>query len=204
VWDKAESALESSLKNNKIPYALAPGDAAFYGPKLDIYLRDSIGREWQCGTIQVDMNLPERFDLSYIDERGEKRRPIMLHRALLGSIERFMGVLLESTGGNLPLWLSPEPVVVAPISEKYDDYAIEVKNALRADGVHARADLRAEKVNYKIRELSLAKTPIIAVVGEKEAADKTITIRRLGIEKQETIALADFVAQMKDAVKLPE
>ena len=150
------------------------------------------------------MNLPERFDLSYIGEDGEKHRPIMLHRALLGSIERFMGILLESTGGNLPLWLSPEAVVVTPISEKYRDYAVAVADALRAAGVYVRTDLRDEKVNYKIRELSLAKTPIIAVVGEKESADKTVTLRRLGVEKQETVALDKFVEDMRAAVKMPE
>ena len=140
---------------------------------------------------------------SYIGEDGEKHRPIMLHRALVGSIERFMGVLLESTGGNLPLWLSPEPVVVTPISEKFRDYAVEVANRLRDAGVYARADLRDEKVNYKIRELSLAKTPIIAVVGEKEMENKTVTLRRLGVEKQETVSMDEFVSQMRDAVKMP-
>ena len=149
------------------------------------------------------MNLPERFDLSYIGEDGEKHRPIMLHRAMLGSIERFMGILLESTGGNLPLWLSPEPVVVAPISEKFREYAEDIVEQLRDNGVYARADLRDEKVNYKIRELSLAKTPIIAVVGEKEMADKTVTLRRLGVEKQETMPLSEFIEQIKNAVKLP-
>jgi len=151
----------------------------------------------------MDMNLPERFDLSYVGEDGEKHRPIMLHRAMLGSIERFMGILLESTGGNLPLWLSPEPVVVAPISEKHAEYANEVVSALRAAGVNARADLRDEKVNYKIRELSLAKTPIIAVVGEKEMADKMVTLRRLGVEKQESMPLAEFVQMMQDSIKMP-
>ena len=204
IWDKAENALRNALEKNGIPYEVAKGDAAFYGPKIDNYLKDSMGRVWQCGTVQLDMNLPERFDLSYIGEDGEKHRPIMLHRAMLGSIERFMGILLESTGGNLPLWLSPEPVVVAPISEKYDDYAKAVVAGLRAVGVYARADLRAEKVSYKIRELSLAKTPIIAVVGEKEAADKTVNLRRLGVEAQEIVQLDEFVAQMKEAVKLPE
>ncbi len=203
IWDKAEGALQHALDANGINYEIAHGDAAFYGPKIDIYLKDSIGRTWQCGTVQLDMNLPERFDLSYIGEDGEKHRPIMLHRAMLGSIERFMGVLLESTGGNLPLWLSPEPVVVTPISEKYKDYAMEVVNELRSIGVYSRADLRDEKVNYKIRELSLTKTPIIAVVGEKESADKTVTLRRLGTDKQETISLADFIAQMQNAVKMP-
>jgi threonyl-tRNA synthetase len=203
VWDKAEGALKHALDANGIEYEIAEGDAAFYGPKIDNYLKDSMGRVWQCGTVQLDMNLPERFDLSYVGEDGEKHRPIMLHRALLGSIERFMGVLLESTGGNLPLWLSPEPVVVTPISEKQADYANEVVNALRAAGVYCRADLRDEKVNYKIRELSLAKTPIIAVVGDKEAADKMVTLRRLGVEKQETKSLDAFVAEMRDAIKMP-
>ena len=187
----------------QLEYEIAEGDAAFYGPKIDNYLKDSMGRIWQCGTIQLDMNLPERFDLSYVGEDGEKHRPIMLHRAMLGSIERFMGILLESTGGNLPLWLSPEPVVVAPISGKVSEYATMVADELRNAGVWARADLRDEKVNYKIRELSLAKTPIIAVVGEKEAADKTVTLRRLGIDKQETMSLSEFIAQMSDAVKMP-
>ncbi len=204
IWDKAEGGLKHALDANNIEYEIAEGDAAFYGPKIDIYLKDSMGRTWQCGTVQLDMNLPERFDLSYIGEDGEKHRPIMLHRALLGSIERFMGVLLESTGGNLPLWLSPEPVVVTPISEKHKEYAQAVTDALRAAGVHARADLRDEKVNYKIRELSLAKTPIIAVVGEKEAADKTVTLRRLGEEKQQTVALDAFVEEMRAAVKMPD
>ena len=188
---------------NGIEYEIAENDAAFYGPKIDNYLKDSMGRVWQCGTVQLDMNLPERFDLSYIGEDGERHRPIMLHRALLGSIERFMGVLLESTGGNLPLWLSPEPVVVVPVSEKYKDYAEKVVADLRDAGIHARADLRDEKVNYKVRDLSLAKTPIIAVVGEKESVDKTVTLRKLGIEKQEVVALDAFVKQMSDAIKMP-
>ena len=203
IWDKAEGALKRALDDNGIEYEIAEGDAAFYGPKIDNYLKDSMGRIWQCGTVQLDMNLPERFDLSYVGEDGEKHRPIMLHRAMLGSIERFMGILLESTGGNLPLWLSPEPVVVAPISGKVSEYATMVADELRNAGVWARADLRDEKVNYKIRELSLAKTPIIAVVGEKEAADKTVTLRRLGVDKQETMPLSEFIAQMVDAVKLP-
>ena len=203
VWDKAEGALKHALDANGIEYEIAEGDAAFYGPKIDNYLKDSMGRIWQCGTVQLDMNLPERFDLSYIGEDGEKHRPIMLDRAMLGSIERFMGILLESTGGNLPLWLSPEPVVVTPISEKFKDYALEIVNELREAGVYCRADLRDEKVNYKIRELSLAKTPIIAVVGEKEAADKMVALRRLGVEKQETIPLAEFIDQIKNAIKMP-
>ena len=162
-----------------------------------------MGRVWQCGTVHLDMNLPERFDLSYVGEDGEKHRPIMLHRAMLGSIERFMGVLLESTGGNLPLWLSPEPVVVAPISQKHAEYANEIVAELRWAGVNARADLRDEKVNYKIRELSLAKTPIIAIVGEKEMAEKMVTLRRLGVEAQESMSMAEFIEMMKNDVKMP-
>ena len=203
IWDKAEGALKHALDANGIEYEIAPGDAAFYGPKIDNYLKDALGRTWQCGTVQLDMNLPERFDLSYIGEDGEKHRPIMLHRAMLGSIERFMGILLESTGGNLPLWLSPEPVVVTPISEKFRDYAVEIADRLRDAGAYARTDLRDEKVNYKIRELSLAKTPIIAVVGEKEMENKTVTLRRLGRDGQETVPVDEFIDQMVAAVKMP-
>ena len=203
VWDFAEDTLRKSLDAAGVEYIIAEGEGAFYGPKICAYLWDAIGRKWQCGTVQLDMNLPERFDLSYIGEDGEKHRPIMLHRAILGSIERFMGILLESTAGNLPLWLSPEPVVVVPVSEKYREYAEKVVAELRAVGVYTRADLRDEKVNYKVRDLSLAKTPIIAVVGEKEMADSTVTLRRLGVEKQEVKKLADFVGEMESAIKLP-
>ena len=203
IWDLCENALSNALTTHGYAFEINPGEGAFYGPKLEFVLRDALGREWQCGTIQVDMNLPERFDVSYIGEDGEKHRPIMLHRAMLGSIERFIGVLLESTGGNLPLWLSPEPVVVVPISEKYKDYANVVVDQLRNAGVYVRADLRDEKVNYKVRELSLAKTPIIAVVGEKEMTDNTVALRYLGKEGQDVKPLAEFVEYMKNAIKMP-
>ena len=203
IWDKAEGALKNALDKNGIEYEIAENDAAFYGPKIDNYLKDSMGRVWQCGTVQLDMNLPERFDLSYIGEDGEKHRPIMLHRAMLGSIERFMGILLESTGGNLPLWLSPEPVVVVPVSEKFREYAERVVSELRDNGVNARADLRDEKVNYKVRELSLSKTPIIAVVGEKEMENESVTLRYLGKDGQDIKPLSEFVSDMQAAVKLP-
>lgn len=203
IWDFAEDTLRKALDSAGVEYIVAEGEGAFYGPKICAYLWDAIGRKWQCGTVQLDMNLPERFDLSYIGEDGEKHRPIMLHRAMLGSIERFFGILLESTGGNLPLWLSPEPVVVAPVSEKFKDYAESVVQQLRDAGVYARADLRDEKVNYKIRELSLAKTPIIAVVGEKEMNDKTVTLRYLGKDGQDVKSLDEFVEYMKNAVKMP-
>ena len=203
IWDLCEKSLANALTAHGYSFEINPGEGAFYGPKLEFILRDAIGREWQCGTIQVDMNLPERFDISYIGEDGEKHRPVMLHRALFGSIERFMGILLENHAGNLPLWLSPEPVVVVPVSEKYREYADKIVADLRAAGIYARADLRDEKVNYKIRELSLAKTPIIAVVGEKEQADKSVALRRLGVEQQEVISLDAFINQMIDAVKMP-
>lgn len=203
VWDFAEDTLRKALDTAGVEYIVAEGEGAFYGPKICAYLWDAIGRKWQCGTVQLDMNLPERFDLTYIGEDGEKHRPIMLHRAMLGSIERFFGILLESTAGVLPLWLSPEPVVVTPVSEKYKDYANEVVEQLRKVGVYARADLRDEKVNYKIRELSLTKTPIIAVVGEKEMNDKTVTLRYFGKQEQKTESLSDFVKYMADAIKLP-
>ena len=203
VWDFAEDTLRKALDASGVEYVVAEGEGAFYGPKICAYLWDAIGRKWQCGTVQLDMNLPERFDLSYIGEDGEKHRPIMLHRAMLGSIERFFGILLESTAGVLPLWLSPEPVVVTPVSEKYKDYANEVVDQLHKVGVYARADLRDEKVNYKIRELSLTKTPIIAVVGEKEMNDKTVTLRYFGKQEQKTESLSDFVKYMANAIKLP-
>jgi threonyl-tRNA synthetase len=204
IWDKAERALQNALEQNHLPFEVAKGDAAFYGPKIDIYLKDSIGRTWQCGTVQMDMNLPERFDLSYIGEDGQKHRPIMLHRALMGSVERFVGILLESTGGNLPLWLSPEPVVVVPVSDKFNDYANEVVAMLKNESIVSRSDNRSETVPYKVRDLSLIKTPIIAVVGEKESNDRTVTLRRLGVEKQEVMKLDDFVTEMRKSVKMPE
>lgn len=203
IWDFTETALAHSLQSVGLQYTVAKGEGAFYGPKIGIYLWDAVGRKWQCGTVQLDMNLPERFDLSYIGEDGEKHRPIMLHRAILGSIERFMGVLLESTGGVLPVWLSPEPVVVTPVSEKYKDYANEVLARLISVGVHARADLRDEKVNYKIRELSLMKTPIIAVVGEKEQESKTVMLRFFGEDKQQLVLLDEFVSNMEHLIQLP-
>jgi threonyl-tRNA synthetase len=203
IWDRAEGALRHALEANGIAYEIAEGDAAFYGPKIDNYLRDSMGRVWQCGTIQLDMNLPERFDLAYVGEDGEKHRPIMLHRAMLGSIERFMGILLESTGGNLPLWLSPDPVVTLPVSDRFNDYANALVLELQGVGVNARADLRSETVPHKVRDLSLSKTPIIAVVGEKEIAENTVAIRRLGSDKQEIMKKYDFTKYMVEQTKMP-
>ena len=196
LWDKTETALAQALTDMGYKYTLNPGDGAFYGPKLDFKVKDAIGREWQLGTLQVDMNLPERFDVSYIGEDGEKHRPIMLHRALFGSLERFTGIMIEHYAGKFPFWLAPVQAVVATITDDGDEYAAEVVKALKKAGIRAEIDLRNEKISYKIREHSLKKVPVVLVIGKKEAADKTVTIRRLGQEKQETLALGDVVAKL--------
>ena len=203
IWDICEKALANALTNHGYEFEINEGEGAFYGPKLEFILKDAIGREWQCGTIQVDMNLPQRFDISYIGEDGEKHQPVMLHRALFGSIERFLGILIEHHAGKLPLWLSPEQVVVCPIVSEMNDYAEEVAAKLRAAGLYAKTDLRNEKINYKIREHSVAKIPVIAVVGAKEKENGTVTVRRLGSEKQELMALDDFIAALKKEATMP-
>ncbi|MDR1694658.1 MAG: threonine--tRNA ligase [Lactobacillaceae bacterium] len=203
VWDISEKALANALTNHGYKFEINEGEGAFYGPKLEFILKDAIGREWQCGTVQVDMNLPERFDISYIGEDGEKHRPVMLHRALFGSIERFLGILIEHHAGRLPLWLAPLQVVVAPIVSEFDGYANEVAGLLRKSKISVETDLRNEKINYKIREHSLAKTPIIVVVGGKEKDSRTVTIRRIGSEKQETFALDDFLKMVTEEAKMP-
>lgn len=203
VWDISEKALANALEHNGYEYEINPGEGAFYGPKLEFILKDAIGREWQCGTVQMDMNLPQRFDISYIGEDGEKHQPVMLHRALFGSIERFLGILIENHAGKLPLWLSPEQVVVAPITSDFDDYAQEVTEKLRRAGIYAKSDLRNEKINYKVREHSVAKIPVIAVVGAKEKENQTVTIRRIGSDKQEVMKLDDFIKAMVDEATMP-
>ena len=196
LWDKTETALAQALTDMGYKYTLNPGDGAFYGPKLDFKVKDAIGREWQLGTLQVDMNLPERFDVSYVGEDGEKHRPIMLHRALFGSLERFTGIMIEHYAGKFPFWLAPVQAVVATITDDGDEYAAEVVKALKKAGIRAEIDLRNEKISYKIREHSLKKVPVVLVIGKKEAADGTVTIRRLGQEKQETLALGDVIAKL--------
>ena len=203
IWDLCENSLAHALEKHGYAYEINPGEGAFYGPKLEFILRDAIGREWQCGTIQVDMNLPERFDISYIGEDGEKHRPVMLHRALFGSIERFLGILIEHHAGKLPLWLSPLQVMVAPIVSEFDGYAEEVAEALDKAGLKVETDLRNEKINYKVREHSLAKIPVIAVVGAKEKENRTVTVRRLGSEKQEEMSLNEFVEKLKAEAQMP-
>jgi len=203
IWDISEKALANALEKHGYAYEINEGEGAFYGPKLEFILRDAIGREWQCGTVQMDMNLPQRFDISYIGEDGEKHQPVMLHRALFGSIERFLGILIEHHAGKLPLWLSPEQVVVAPIVSEFDDYAEEVARKLRAAGLSAKTDLRNEKINYKIREHSVAKIPVIAVVGAKERENGTVTVRRLGSDKQEVLKLEDFISALQTEAQMP-
>lgn len=203
IWDVCEQALANALTNHGYEFEINEGEGAFYGPKLEFILKDAIGREWQCGTIQVDMNLPQRFDISYIGEDGEKHQPVMLHRALFGSIERFLGILIEHHAGKLPLWLSPEQVVVCPIVSDLNGYAEEAAAKLRAAGLYAKTDLRNEKITYKIREHSVAKIPVIAVVGAKEKENGTVTVRRLGSEKQEVMKLDDFIAALVKEAAMP-
>ncbi|MHC8508702.1 MAG: threonine--tRNA ligase [Rhodospirillales bacterium] len=197
VWDRAEKALYEATTAAGVGLEMNPGEGAFYGPKLEFVLRDAIGRDWQCGTLQVDFVLPERLDANYIAEDGEKHRPVMLHRAILGSFERFIGILIENHAGRFPLWLAPVQVVVAPITNDSDDYAVQAAEAFRAAGLHTETDLRNEKINYKIREHSAAKTPVIAVVGRREAEAGTVALRRLGGAEQEIVALADASAMLK-------
>jgi threonyl-tRNA synthetase len=189
VWDKAEAALMAALKASGRPYTLNKGEGAFYGPKLEYVLRDAIGRDWQCGTVQVDLNLPGRLGAFYIDEHSNKVTPVMLHRAMFGSLERFTGILIEHYAGHLPLWLSPLQAVIATITDEADDYARAVAAPAARRGLRVEEDLRNEKINYKVREHSLAKVPALLVVGRKEAAERTVSIRRLGKEGQTVLPL---------------
>jgi threonyl-tRNA synthetase len=197
VWDRAERDLRETIDASGIPYALAPGEGAFYGPKLEFHLRDTIGRSWQCGTLQLDFILPERLGASYIGEDGQKHRPVMLHRAIFGSMERFIGVLIENYAGKFPFWLAPVQVVVATITSEGDAHAQRVKAALDAAGLRSELDLRNEKINYKVREHSLGKVPVMLVVGKREAENDSVALRRLGVEKQEVLALGEAVNKLK-------
>ncbi len=196
TWDKAERALLEAAKAAGLDTELNPGEGAFYGPKLEFVLKDAIGRDWQCGTLQVDFVLPERLDANYVAEDGQKKRPVMLHRAVLGSFERFLGILIENYAGRFPLWLAPVQAVVAPIVSDADDYANEVAAALKAAGLRVEVDLRNEKINAKVRDHSLAKVPVIVVVGRREAENRTVALRRLGSEKQEVLALTEAQAKL--------
>ncbi|WP_150286907.1 threonine--tRNA ligase [Rhabdaerophilum calidifontis] len=210
LWDRAEAVMTRVLETieaqsgGRIRTAINPGEGAFYGPKFEYVLRDAIGRDWQCGTTQVDFNLPERFGAFYIGEDGEKHQPVMIHRAICGSMERFLGILIESYAGHFPLWLAPEQVVVCPITSEADDYAERVTEALFAAGLRARADLRNEKISYKVREHSLAKVPVIFAVGKREAEEKTVTIRRLGSQEQKTMPLDAALAALENEAVPPD
>ncbi|HEY5622129.1 MAG TPA: threonine--tRNA ligase [Gammaproteobacteria bacterium] len=201
VWDRAEQALRSAMDDLDLDYSVNPGEGAFYGPKIEFVLRDAIGREWQCGTLQVDLNLPGRLGATYIGEDGERHTPVLLHRAIFGSLERFIGILLEHYAGNLPFWLAPLQIIVATITSDGDDYALEVVEALGAAGLRADADLRNEKINLKVREHSLAKTPAIIAVGNREVENRTVSVRRLGHKGQRVLPLDEaidgFVAEAK-------
>ena len=197
VWDKAESALENAIKKLNYPYKVDEGDGAFYGPKLDFVLTDAIGREWQCGTFQADFNLPDRLDAEYVGEDGNKHHPVMIHRAILGSFERFIGILIENYSGKLPFWLAPQQVVVASIVSEVNDYAIEVKELLEDQNIRAEIDLRNEKISYKVREHSSKKVPIILAIGKKEKTDQTVSVRRIGSNDTEVLDLKEAIKQIK-------
>jgi threonyl-tRNA synthetase len=203
VWDKSEAALLEAIKQSKLEYTINKGEGAFYGPKIEFVLRDAIGRDWQCGTLQVDLNLPNRLGATFVDKDGTKKVPVMLHRALFGSLERFIGILIENYAGKLPFWLSPTQAVVCPIAEENNDYVKKLFEDLFKEGIKCEVDLRNQKINYKVREHSLAKVPMIIVCGKKEVAENTVTVRRLGSEKQETIKREDLIKNMLIANKLP-
>ena len=204
VWDKAEAALKHAVEVAGQDYELNPGEGAFYGPKLEYVLRDAIGRDWQCGTTQVDLNLPGRLGAFYIGDDSSKHIPVMIHRAMFGSLERFTGILIEHHAGHLPLWLAPLQVKVCPITSEADDYAVSVVEALRAAGIRAEADLRNEKINYKVREHSLAKVPAIFAVGGREAENTTVSIRRLGSKHQSVKPLDEAIAALVDEALPPD
>lgn len=201
-WDKSENALRTALDQAGMTYAIFEGEGAFYGPKLEYVLRDAIGRDWQCGTLQVDFNLPERFKTTYIAASGERLAPVMLHRALFGSLERFTGILIEQYAGKLPFWLAPRQVVVASITSEADDYVAELVETLRAGGISAEADIRNEKINYKVREHSVSKVPVILAVGAREIEERTVSVRRLG-QKQTSVDTLDNVAATLRAEATP-
>ncbi|GGE47809.1 threonine--tRNA ligase [Agaricicola taiwanensis] len=210
LWDKAEAAMADVLKQveatsgGKVKTGINPGEGAFYGPKFEYVLRDAIGRDWQCGTTQVDFNMPGRFGAFYIGADGERKTPVMIHRAIFGSLERFTGILIEHFAGHFPLWLSPLQVMVATITSAADDYAFEVTAEMRKAGLRVEADIRNEKITYKVREHSLAKVPVLAVVGKKEAEERTVSVRRLGSTDQMTLKLDDFIAQLRDEAVAPD
>ncbi len=203
VWDKSESALLEAVKKSKLKYEINKGEGAFYGPKIEFVLRDAIGRDWQCGTLQVDLNLPSRLGASYVASDGSKKIPVMLHRALFGSLERFIGILIEHYAGKLPLWLAPLQIVVLPIASEFDDYAKKIFQQCIKAGINTEVDLKNQKINYKIREHSLSKVPLLFICGQKELSNNSVTIRKLGSEKQETLPLVEAIENISNMNKLP-
>tara|TARA_B100000579_G_scaffold120811_1_gene97215 strand:+ start:1370 stop:3286 length:1917 start_codon:yes stop_codon:yes gene_type:complete len=203
VWDKSESALLEAIKKSKLKYEINKGEGAFYGPKIEFVLRDAIGRDWQCGTLQVDLNLPSRLGASYVANDGSKKVPVMLHRALFGSLERFIGILIEHYAGKLPLWISPLKAVVLPIASEFDNYAKNIFEQLMKAGINTEVDLKNQKINYKIREHSLSKVPLLLICGQKEVDSKSITIRKLGSDKQETLPLDTALKKISENNKFP-
>ena len=193
VWDKAEASLLEAVKASKLEYSINKGEGAFYGPKIEFVLRDAIGRDWQCGTLQVDLNLPGRLDASYVDKDGSKKVPVMLHRALFGSLERFIGILIENYAGKFPFWISPLQTVVIPISEEFNSYAIEISKKIKNSGISSLVDLKNQNLNYKIRDHSLAKIPLLLICGKKEVDSNSVTIRRLDSNKQENMDIDQFL-----------
>ncbi len=193
IWDKAEASLLEAVKASKLEYSINKGEGAFYGPKIEFVLRDAIGRDWQCGTLQVDLNLPGRLDASYVDKDGTKKVPVMLHRALFGSLERFIGILIENYAGKFPFWISPLQTMVIPISEEFNDYAVEVFNKIKNVGISSAVDLKNNNLNYKIRDHSLAKIPVLLICGKKEVDSNSVTIRRLDSNKQENMDIDQFL-----------
>ena len=201
VWDQAEAALKTALDSSGLEFSHNPGEGAFYGPKLEFVLRDAIGRDWQCGTHQVDLNLPERLGATYIGEDGQKHTPVLLHRAMFGSLERFIGILLEHHAGKLPLWLAPTQAKVLTITSGADDYALDVVSKLRGAGISADADLRNEKISFKVREHSVAKVPVLMAVGQREVDEETVALRRLGSKQQKVLALSDAILELSEEIR---
>ena len=203
VWDKSEAALLEAIKETKLEYTINKGEGAFYGPKIEFVLRDAIGRDWQCGTLQVDLNLPGRLGATYVEKDGSKKIPVMLHRALFGSLERFIGILIENYSGKLPFWISPSQIMVIPVSEDFNDYSVEVNKKLIASGLNSEVDLKNHNLNYKIREHSLSKVPILLICGKKEVDSNSVTIRQLDSTKQENMELKKFINHYQALNKAP-
>ncbi len=203
VWDKSEAALLEAIKETKLEYTINKGEGAFYGPKIEFVLRDAIGRDWQCGTLQVDLNLPGRLGATYVEKDGSKKIPVMLHRALFGSLERFIGILIENYSGKLPFWLTPLQVVVIPISSDFDDYSKKINHELKKVGISSEVDLKNHNLNYKIREHSLSKVPLLLICGKKEVDSNTVTIRRLDSNKQENMDFNEFIKKYSALNKAP-